>query len=144
MVAEGGLARLPRCGIRRSAGPHSGPLTRFLLDSPPDCLATVAPSQVQVLPLPFCNYEIEKPVIKTGFNFVVAEGGLEPPTSGLSLRAGLRSPYRAAPSLALYDRCPMSPSLLPPPAALGLHSQRATLIGLITRRAKDTILHCDY
>ena len=68
-IAEGGLARLPRCGIRRSAGPHSGPLTRSLLDSPPDCLAT---------------------------------------------------------------------------AALGLHSQRATLIGLITRRATDTILHCDY
>ena len=66
-------------------------------------------------------------------NFVVAEGGLEPPTSGLSLRAGLRLPNRATPSLALFGRCPMSASLNPPPAALGLHSQRAPLVGLITR-----------
>ena len=69
---------------------------------------------------------------KTVF-LVVAGEGFEPTTSGLSLRAGLRSPDHTSLPLVFSDRCPMSASLLPPQAALGSHSQRATLAGLITR-----------
>ena len=71
---------------------------------------------------------------------LVAEGGLEPPTSGLSLRAALRCLKKSSglrlssifSTAAELGRC-----LFLPPAAAAPDSQRATLVGLITRNEKE-------
>ena len=91
----------------------------------------------------FCRKKVKKRTVflsKTVL-LVVAEEGFEPTTSGLSLRAGLRSPDHTSLPLVFSDRCPMSASLLPPQAALGSHSQRATLAGLITRSTLLQFFH---
>ena len=80
-------------------------------------------------------YFIEKTTCRNKSFFLVAGGGFEPPTFGLSLRAGLRCPklflsrcsldtvLTAAPVIALFLRL----------AAFAITAQRATLVCLITR-----------
>ena len=74
--------------------------------------------------------------------FLGAGGGLEPPTSGLSLRAscGARKTLRAHSAiLVFFDRCAKLCFLHPPPAAGANLAQRATPVGLIARRPRSRI-----
>ena len=75
---------------------------------------------------------------------VVAGEGFEPPTSGLSLRAALRFPkFFARFSLRRISTATEKPALLYlPPAAQSRFSQRATLVGLITRKRNAQYLPC--
>ena len=70
---------------------------------------------------------------------MVAETGLEPAASGLSLRAALRCPKNAAglrESLRFSTAAEPARLLLPPPAAQPRRPQRAPPVGLITRRSQ--------
>ena len=75
-------------------------------------------------------------------SLLVAGEGLEPPTSGLSLRAALRCPKKqAGVAAAIFSTAAViPPRLLLPPAAAGRNSQRAPLVGLITRSIRTSIL----
>jgi len=71
--------------------------------------------------------------------YLVAGAGFEPTTSGLSLRAALRCPKKSSDfrfSSIFSTATEKGASLLLPLAAGNPFSQRATLIGLITRRSK--------
>ena len=72
--------------------------------------------------------------------FLVAGEGLEPTTSGLSLRAALRCPEfprRRGGRLEIPTAAEKALPLHPPPAARQRFSQRAPLAGLITRSPQN-------
>ena len=76
-------------------------------------------------------------IVSTMESFLVAGEGLEPTTFGLSVPAlcGARklsgAPSRTSPPS--FDRGSFRAFLLPPPAAVGTKTQRATLVVLITK-----------
>ena len=73
------------------------------------------------------------------FALLVAERGLEPLTSGLSLRATLRFPKKSSGfrfSSIFSTAAALGHRLSLPPAAAASDAQRAPLVSLITRNAK--------
>ena len=139
LVAEGGfeppkaLLRCPsHCSLMRRT---RRPLRQILLPASATgggrriCPGLTLRSKVQT---PFYSKKQSPDQMVEGL-FLVAEGGFEPPTSGLSLRAscGARKIF-ALFARSIFSTAAQTPSsLYPPPAALEGVSQRATLVGLI-------------
>ena len=80
------------------------------------------------LPVAIRIREVTEPAGETDLN-------QRPPGYPFGPGRGARKKLRSYASLAFFDRCPLSASLLPPPAALGSQPQRAPLVGLIPRKS---------